>query len=228
MGDSTTAMGWLRRSNFKQAEESDIEWEIKQNVARKLATLVLDAKQVLFKQWFKGELNVVADSLSRDLYFLSPKTHENFLNIVAPSQLPQNFQIKAVPEEIYSFIISTLEQLPVKEQRLIPRKPSETARGNAGILSWLASTSRTHHSSTACQDSPGISSCPHSVKQSEKPLSHQEITELWWREQSAPPSHMWLRPSGQTTGKTQDWTTTVRLASYSKSNSEVTRMTTEQ
>ena len=227
MGDSTTAMGWLRRSNFKQAEESDIEWEIKQNVARKLATLVLDAKQVLFKQWFKGELNVVADSLSRDLYFLSPKTHENFLNIVAPSQLPQNFQIKAVPEEIYSFIISTLEQLPVKELRLKPQKASELARGNVGILSSIASASSAHLSSMACPNSSQTSSCQPSPKQSGKQLSHQEIVDIWWKERSVPQSHMWHRPSGQTIGTTPDWTETVRLASSSKNKCEDTRIQTE-
>ena len=38
-----------------------------------------------------------------------------------------------------------------------------------------------------------------------------------------PPSHTYHRPSGQTLGKTQDWTQMVRLASSSKSNSEDTK-----
>ena len=40
MGDSTSAIGWLRRSNFRAKDENDVEWEVKQNVARKLATIV--------------------------------------------------------------------------------------------------------------------------------------------------------------------------------------------
>ena len=83
MGDSTSAMGWLRRSNFREKDESDKEWEVKQSVARKLARLVLDSETVLYKQWFAGELNVVADSLSRDCYYLNESTHQTFLLSVA-------------------------------------------------------------------------------------------------------------------------------------------------
>ena len=48
--------------------------------------------------------------------------------------------------------------------------------------------------------------------------SLQEITDIWWKEHSSPPSHMWLRPSGQITGTTQDWTHTARLISSLKNN----------
>ena len=223
MGDSTSAMGWLRRSNFKETNEDDNEWLVKQQVARKVASLVLQSDTMLYHQWFKGEQNVVADSLSRDLYYLNMKSHEQFLHSVAPSQLPSNFHIKAVPAEICSFIISILEQLPVKKLRLIPQKPSEIALGNVGILSSLALGSKNTPTSKGCQNLPKISSSQHSPKQSEKPLSHQEITNFWWKQQSSPPSHMWHRPSGQTIGQTQDWTETVKLASSCKSNSEVTK-----
>jgi hypothetical protein len=74
IGDSTTAAGWLRRSNFRESlEKTEMEtpndWFVKQQVARKLATLILDCEGVLYSQWFKGKDNVVKDSLSRDLYF---------------------------------------------------------------------------------------------------------------------------------------------------------------
>ena len=48
MGDSTSAMGWLRRSNVREKNGSDKEWEVKQSVARKLARLVLDSETVLY------------------------------------------------------------------------------------------------------------------------------------------------------------------------------------
>ena len=233
MGDSTTAMGWMRRSNFRESdddgkdEESQGEWLVKQQVARKLASLTLDSNTMLYQQWFKGEENVVADSLSRDLYYLSPKTHEKFLSSVASPQLPQNFHIKPVPEEICSFITSILQQLPVKKRRLIPQKPSETALGNVGILSDLALESRTASTSMECQDLPNTSSSQLSHKQSEKLLSHQDITDYWWKAQSMPPHHMWHRPSGQTTGLTPDWTSTVRSASYYKNNIGAIEMKTD-
>ena len=104
MGDSTTAMGWLKRSNFKEKDEDDNEWLVKQQVARKLANLVLESDTMLYQQWFKGEFNTVSDSLSRDCYFLSHKLHSNFLKKSVPSQLPSNFHIKPVPTEISCFI----------------------------------------------------------------------------------------------------------------------------
>ena len=54
MGDSTAAMGWLRRSNFREHDETDREWHVKQQVARKLAWLLLDIKACLHSQWFAG------------------------------------------------------------------------------------------------------------------------------------------------------------------------------
>ena len=44
MGDNTASMGWLRRSNFREENESNLEWFAKQEVARKLARVVLIAE----------------------------------------------------------------------------------------------------------------------------------------------------------------------------------------
>ena len=228
MGDNTSAMGWLRRSNFREKDEDDNEWEVKQEVARKMASLVLKSDAVLYTQWFAGKENDAADSLSRDCYYLSNKTHKHFLLSTIPHQLPQNFNIRAVPAEICSFISSTLEQLPVKKLRLVPQKPSELARGNVGILSCLASGSTHHSTSMASQNSNRTSFCPPSAKPLERPPSLQEIKDKWWKEQSQPPCHMWHRPSGQTTGRTPDWTKTVRLASSYKNNTGDTGTKMEQ
>jgi hypothetical protein len=213
LGDSTSAMGWLRRSTFREKIEGDQDWLAKQKVARKLADLVLDSETVLYKQWFRGEDNVVADSLSRDLHYLSPSTHEKFLHLTVSPQLPDNFRILPVPAEISCFIMSTLLLLPVKQRRLLPQKPSDLARGNTGILSYLALGSTNPRSSAVSTSSSGTSSCPPSPKLSEKVLSLHDLKNIWWREQSTPPSHMWHRPSGQTTGLTPDWTKMAGCAS---------------
>ena len=192
---------------------------IKQEVGRKLASIILDAEVCLYKQWFAGSKNTVADSLSRDCYYMSNETHEKFLNYVCPHQLPKHFQIKQIPKEISSFVISILERLPVKKLRLKAQSPSEIARGNVGTLSYLASELKTTSSLTDSQDLLKISQCQPSVKPLEKPPSIQAITKIWWKEQSTPPCHMWHRPFGQTTGETPDWTEMVKNASYSKNNS---------
>ena len=67
-------------------------------MARKLEELILQVDGVLYSQWFKGEDNVVTDSLSRDLYFLDIKSHEYFLKNTVPHQLPKDFKIQTVPE----------------------------------------------------------------------------------------------------------------------------------
>ena len=228
MGDSTTTMGWIRRTKFCEEDESDIEWLVKQQVARKFASLILDANACLYKQWFAGSCNSVADSLSRDCYYLNYNTHKKFLKTACFNQLPQNFQIKQLPKEISCFITSILVQLPVKKQRLIPQKPSEIARGNVGILSSLASELKSTCSSMVFQDSLQTSSCPHSVKLSVKQPSLQEILQIWWKEQSMPPYHMWHRPFGQITGETPDWTKMDKNVSYSKNNLGVIETSMEE
>ena len=218
MGDSTAAMGWLRRSNFRENNEADNEWLVKQQVARKVATIVLQADAVIYRQWFRGEDNVIADSLSRDCYFLTPKAHETFLLQTVPSQVPQSFKILPVPEEISSFVSSTLAQLPVQQLRCKPQKPSDLARSATGVLSSIASSWRNQSTSTDSLNSSAISLWRRTHKQFAKHPSLQDLEQIWWKAQSMPPSHMWLRPSGQTTGRTPDWTQMARHASSSRSS----------
>ena len=219
MGDNTASMGWLRRSNFRQNDECDMEWIVKQKVARKVAEIVLGSNACLYRQWFKGVDNTVADSLSRDAYYLSNTTHQKFLLHTVPHQLPTGFNISPVPKKISSFISSLLLQLPVKTLRLKAQKPSDLAHSNVGLLSSLASELTTSSLTTSAA-SRKTSLCLPLHKQCAKPPSLLQIKMNWWKEQSVPPSHMWHRPSGQTTGLTPDWTSTVRCASYSKNNSE--------
>ena len=89
IGDNTSAMGWLRRSNFRQKDESDTSWSVKQQLGRHLASLTLSSGICLYKQWLQGSHNQVADSLSRDNYYLSPSTHKKNCNLLSPSSFPR-------------------------------------------------------------------------------------------------------------------------------------------
>ena len=142
IGDNTSALGWMIRSNFRQSEDSDTSWMVKQQLGRKLVYLTLDSHTVLYKQWLKGQHNVVVDSLSRDNYYMNANTHTLFLKLTVPQQLPANFRIKTLPKEICSFIILTLQQLPDTQLQCSRQKPSELALGNTGILTSLASELR--------------------------------------------------------------------------------------
>ena len=89
---------------------ADTSWFVKQKLGRHLADLVLKADICLYQQWLKGSDNLVADSLSRDNYYMKEDTHKLFLNSVVPHQLPLNFSIRPVPREICFFITSIIRK----------------------------------------------------------------------------------------------------------------------
>ena len=135
--------------------------------------------------------------------------------------------LKPLPREIISFVSSTLQQLPVKKQRLIAPKISEQLRGVTGTLSCSQSDLDEPSTLTAWTNFKRTLSPQHSLKQFEKEPSPSELKTTWLKEQSMPPSHMWHRPSGQTTGMTQDWTLTAKHAISSKNNTEATKIQTK-
>ena len=162
----------------------------------------------------------MADSLSRDSVFMNFNNHSCFLNYFMRKQLLENFHLKEVLKEITCFIISILESLPENKLRWKPQNPSETLLGSVGESSSIKLVYETTSSLKAFLDSKGTSYFAPLLQQLEKQPSPKELRNIWLKEQSMPLSHMWLRPSGQTTRKTQDWTQTVRLASSSKNNAE--------
>ena len=182
----------------------------------------MEADALLYTQWFQGKQNVVADSLSRDLYYLPPHAHKQFLQMSTYKQLPNNFQIQPLPDKICSFITYVLQLMPVQAPRLIQPSPSKLARGRIGVLSSIALGSRTQSSLKDATPSNVTSSCLPSHKQCETEHTLEEIVDHWWKEQSSPPSHLWLRPSGQATGLTPDWTVTENNVSSSHNSGEHT------
>ena len=222
MTDNTSAMGWLRRTNFREErggdKENDNDWLVKQQVAQKLAEILMDAQVCLYSQWFAGSDNVGSDSLSRDCAFLSHSSHENFLSIFAQNQIPLNFSIRPLPKKIVSFASSILAQLPVKKQRLKVQKPSDLLLGIAGSRLSSPLVLNQEFSSMEYLNSIKTSSCQHLHKESEKPSTLNQVKKIWFSEQLKPPCHLYLRPSGQTLGLTPDWTKMVRLASSYKNN----------
>jgi hypothetical protein len=67
MTDSTTSAGWLKKTNFKEENDNDsseIEAIVRNEAARKHASLFIDAGVMEYTQWFEGKSNNVSDSLS--------------------------------------------------------------------------------------------------------------------------------------------------------------------
>ena len=106
---------------------------MKQQIARKSARIILQAKACLYSLWFAGVINVGSDSLSRDCIIIF------LLQNYAHTQVLKNLNIKPLPKDIVSFIGSTLQQLSVQQYRLKQAKISEFLRGVAGTLSLSVS-----------------------------------------------------------------------------------------
>ena len=215
MGDNMSSMGWMRRSNFKEKVdgtgelESNEEWAIKQDISRKLAEIILEQEACLYSQWFAGTQNVATDSISRDGLYLSLKSHVAMLKHYTPKQTPANLVLKPLPKEIVSWIGSLLQRMPVQKRRLVKPKPSELLLGVVGTTFSSKSAFLKKFSLTDFPNSVKILSSQHLLKQCESQPSVEEIRQLWYSRPSNPPSHMWHRPSGQATGQTQDWTSTL-------------------
>ena len=92
MGENTSAMRWMRKSNFKNDGENDTYTVEKLTAARHLAQILQDASSCLYTQWFPREDNDVSNSLSRD-HHLSTTVLTNLLSSSIPHHLPPNFKI---------------------------------------------------------------------------------------------------------------------------------------
>ena len=116
-GDSTSATGWLRKSNF-----SDNNHRLQLEAARHLAFILLDAGVVLYSQWFAGKTNGMSDSLSRDTH-LSARELTSLCSHFIPSQVPPNLEICPLPPVVSSWVISLLRsQPPTKASRKAPTR----------------------------------------------------------------------------------------------------------
>ena len=227
MGDSTTATGWMRRSNFQPVDESDTDTTAKLNAARTLAKIVQDQNSCLYSQWFPGKENVLADSLSRDHHF-SPTHLTTFLHLHIPQQLPKNFQLVPLRQEINSWLCSLLAKMPEKQERLVPPKTSELVAGLAGKNSsptsnWATTPSSPPSTTQILETSSSVLSHKLSGKQPTLPNTSPNLPKGLFE----PPSTMWHRPSGLVTGQTPDSTMKDEWLSLCHNNTKGTRMETQ-
>jgi hypothetical protein len=198
-GDSTTAMGWLHRSNFRHDEESIEIHNAKTMLARQLAMLILNYRIKLYSQWLQGQRNGLADALSRDDSTLTDHELTNYLLSSFPSQVPNNFEIHPLPQEIVSFISKLLLQLPKRQPRPPVTKNSAQGPGTDGLPSPNPSPSKTipsssHLPSIIAQKSSVSLPNPYVLPQMDQP---EEVCQ-WLKDQSEIPSACWRRPSWKT------------------------------
>jgi hypothetical protein len=219
-GDSTTAAGWLQKSNFND------ECPLQLWIARHLALMVITAGATVHSHWFPGKENNISDCCSRD-HHLSDGDLTNLLYLHFPDQMPPNFIICPVPPEVSLRITTWLHKLPPsKQSRKVPIR-SEVGSG-VGPLNFLGgSNSCTTHSSMASLHTINdVSSVPTSMPTvlGDFPLLRTLVHEHWVP--FATPSTLWWRPLGLTNVKARPTTEPVDSISFFNGFSKVTRTMT--
>jgi hypothetical protein len=101
--ESSTAAGWLCKSNFVDAEDEVVQL----TTARHLSLLAIQSKCCLYSKWFLGEHNTVSDALSRDFH-LSQYELSNLIITFASNQVPFGISIQELPIKISSWLICLL------------------------------------------------------------------------------------------------------------------------
>jgi hypothetical protein len=197
MTDSTTSEGWLRKSNFREDDDT-IQAQARIQVAREHASRYMNLGIRDYSQWFPGKENIVADALSREI-FLTDTELISLLRKTVPLQVHSNFSIVPLPNEISSWLISLLQKLPVKEQFREAHTPTTLGHGHDGQTTANPSDSKTIFSSNLLTENKEPTSSELLESHYEKEDSLREKMQLpWLLRQSQVPSVTWHRPSSET------------------------------
>ena len=216
MTDSTTSAGWLKKTNFKEEndiESNNIEAKVRNEAARKHASLFIDGGVMEYTQWFEGESNNVSDSLSRDFH-INDNELTLLLRSLYPDQLPPHFEIVQLPKEISSWMTSLLSKLPVKEQLREVHMKAKHALGRDGSITSKRSDSKMILSSTNSTKANAITSCAALPWLCVKDDFRNHLMDAWLTAQSAVPFRMFARPSGRIVDPTLQRTKIYNLASF--------------
>jgi hypothetical protein len=203
--DSTTAAGWLRKTNFNDSLLLP-ESSLRLIVARKLASLLIDTSSCLYSQWFKGDSNNVADALSR-AHNLSSSELSSFLISSFPEQTPAGITIYDLPKEILYWTFLMLQKLLKQPPSYQAHQENTNDPGQDGFVSCPQSEYQTTTLSwTISQDQRNTNYSAPLLQQLETTNSPTNQLDLRQSNPSLalPPWDMWHRPSRLLTDKTQD------------------------
>lgn len=192
--DSSSALGWLYKSNFNPTSHSGHD-----AIVRKFATLLLESEHALYSQHIRGKDNVVADSLSRD-HDIPPAQLTFLLNHLYKSQLKVPSQLsEALPPEVTCFL-NSLEPLFIKRKASpLPHAPSSLGDLFAGRTGWHDVISTTNSLMNLTRTNASCS-CPLSRLVFETIKETQENNISCMELQSEPPFPTYARPFGRTHG----------------------------
>ena len=106
--DNTSALGWM--SGITRFDPDNlVSTLMREIIGRKWAELLLDAGLSDYSQHVVGETNVIADHCSRHTYMSNPEQLYH-IRQKFESAMPPNFRFVELDSEIFSWILSTMEQ----------------------------------------------------------------------------------------------------------------------
>jgi hypothetical protein len=200
--DSSTAMGWLKKSNFADKPDEVVQLA----TARKLADILIETESCLFSQWFTGALNNIADSLSRDFHIESSHLCSLLLSHF-PDQAPFGLTILPVPPEIVYWLTSLLRSQPLPEPW---SKEPTRSKFALGLDSNATSMQLVYPPTPFSTDSHNFSEqrfSAHLLKPSEKvAFVMDHLVTPSSQSQSVPPWTVYHRSLSWLTGRTLGWT----------------------
>ena len=151
VGDNTSAIGWLHSTS-----RLDPTWgahDAHLMVARTLASILMKYQCCLASQHLKGEANLVADWLSfvgserggkrHPLAFDDPPDDllTQRFHLLVPSQIPENFAISPLPNEVLSWVtqvLRTAESFLMRDRKGVMKAATEPGgAGQFSAASWV-------------------------------------------------------------------------------------------
>jgi hypothetical protein len=216
VGDNTSALRWLEKSNFK----ADDHQSAHSALARETALLMLDRGITNFTQWLPGKNNVVADALSRR-HDLSDHELTEFLFDSYPKQMPHGFHIKALPDDVSSWTLYWLRLTSGKEESPPKLTLPLNDTGRIGSISCTCASSPTIPTSPVSHDTNGTSCLEPTLKKSgiKRGANLRKATINWLKVHAVPPSMVFVRPSAQLATGIPALTRMERLRSFYNANS---------
>jgi hypothetical protein len=203
----------------------EVQATVRIKTAHHHANLFFDAGIKEYSQWFLGQENNVADTISRD-FDRSDNELTQIIRNTCPSQLPQLFQISPLPNEISLWLTSLLLKLPVKEQLREAHTRTKLGRCTASPSIFIPSESAKTSSLIPSQDL--------NKTRSSKPLPWLSGRDGFWDKLMTPwlwekfeiSSRIYLQPSRKTADPARPRTTTYILASFYIISSEPSKTKT--
>ena len=198
LSDNSSAVGWMYKSSFGTDKPHHVK------VSKRLMELTLEHRFSLQAEHIPEKRNEVSDILSRYWHLtddqLTTYIHNNF-----PSQIPENFCIRQLPNAILCWICSIVPQSPESSsERQKDHTRNATNVGNDGQAISTGLDLVTTHSSTPSQP-PTTEPASHvpSSNASGKPTSRGTGTArtLFKRALLRKPLETWHRASGISTGR---------------------------